>query len=239
MWNSRLKDIVRRVANAAGYEVRRIQKPLFPMFPIKIDLPALLPEHVADAALYADRNEALAGLPRNGVVAELGVAFGDFSETMIHHLKPLRFDAFDIFRGHESETFWDRPTAECFGELSHRQFYERRFAKEIATNRLCVYEGDSATELGKQPDATYDVIYIDSDHSFAGVVRDANVATRKVKPDGILVFNDYIMFDYHYGVPYGVAPVVHDLCVNHGWQVAYIALQRDLFFDIALRRKRQ
>ena len=172
MRNSQLKDIVRRVANAAGYEVRRIQKPLFP---IKIDLPALLPEHVADAALYADRNEALAGLPRNGVVAELGVAFGDFSETMIHHLKPLRFDDFDIFRGQESETFWDQPTAECFGELSHRQFYERRFAKEISANRLCVYEGDSATELGKQPDATYDVIYIDSDHSFAGVVRDAKL----------------------------------------------------------------
>jgi hypothetical protein len=47
------------------------------------------------------------------------------------------------------------------------------------------------------------------------------------------------MFDYHYGIPYGVAPVVHDLCVNHGWQVVYLAMQRDLFFDIALRRKRQ
>ena len=27
--------------------------------------------------------------------------------------------------------------------------------------------------------------------------------------------------------------------VNHGWQVAYLAMQRHLFFDIALRQKRQ
>lgn len=45
-----------------------------------------------------------------------------------------------------------------------------------------------------QPDRS--TIYIDADHSYEGVKKDISVACRKVKHDGILIFNDYIYWSY-------------------------------------------
>jgi Methyltransferase domain len=228
-----LRRAVRRAANTMGFDICRISKPLFP---VRMAIPPLLQEHVDGAVLYAERTKALEALPRGGVVAEIGVGLGDFSEAMLAHLAPRRFDAFDLFKWHETESFWGRSSADWFGGLSHRAQYERRFAEEIAAGKLHIHEGNSSLEMDKQPDSTYDVIYIDGDHSYEGVMRDAEASVRKLKSNGILIFNDYIIFDHVLGVPYGVVPVVHEFCVNRGWQVIFFALQNHLFCDIALRR---
>jgi Methyltransferase domain len=229
-----LRRAIRRAANTVGFDIHRTSKPLFP---VQMAVPPLLQEHLDGAVLYADRTKALEAVPRGGVVAEIGVALGDFSEAMLAHLAPRRFDAFDLFKMHEAESFWGRSSVNWFGGLSHRAHYERRFADEIAAGKLHIHEGDSSLEMEKQPDSTYDVIYIDGDHSYEGVIRDANVSARKLKSNGTLIFNDYIIFDHVLGVPYGVVPVVHEFCVNCGWQVLFLALQNHLFCDIALRRK--
>ena len=199
-------------------------------------IPELSAHHVADAKLYANRMDALDFLPRGGVVAELGVAQGDFSQAMLDRLAPARFDAYDIFRMHEVDAFWGRPTRELLGGHVHEDFYRRRFAPLIETGRVRVFEGDSAEQLSHRPDDLYDVIYIDADHTGESVRRDAEVAARKLKADGILVFNDYILVDHILGTPYGIVPVVNDFCVNRGWRVVYYALNPQLFCDIAITR---
>jgi len=229
-----VKSAVRRAVNTMGFDIRRISTA---SFPIRIDVPPLLQEHVDGAALYANRVSALEALPRGGVVAEIGVALGDFSQTILDRLAPRLFDAFDLFKLHEVKSFWGRSSADHFGGLSHRTHYERRFADEIAAGKLRIHEGDSSFEMGRQPDSTYDVIYVDGDHAYDGVMRDAAVSARKLKANGVLIFNDYIMFDHIVGVPYGVVPIVNDYCVNHGWQVLFFALHNQLFCDIALRRR--
>lgn len=85
-------------------------------------------------------------------MAEIGVAAGDFSAAMLACLGPRRFDAFDLFRVHEADRFMGRSPLEWFGGLSHRTYYERRFATEIATGILHLHEGDSSREMDKQPD---------------------------------------------------------------------------------------
>lgn len=205
--------------------------------PEPYDVVALSSEHVAGAALFADRVDALDVVPSGGRVAEIGVAFGDFTEVMLRRLEPRSFDAFDLFDLHEIDELWGRPMAEWLEGRSHRAHYEARFADAIAAGTFHVHEGDSATEMAVQPDESYDLIYVDGDHHLDGVRRDAEVAVRKVAADGILVFNDYVMADHLVGDRYGVVPVVNDLCVNHGWGVIAFALQRDLFCDIALRRR--
>jgi hypothetical protein len=240
-----LRNAVRRAVNRLGYDVHRISKPEFRwvseielrMGTVTMAIPPLLQEHVDGAVLYADRVRALEALPRGGVVAEIGVALGDFSQAMLTYLAPCRFDAFDLFQLHEAQSLWGRSSAEWFGGLSHRTQYEHRFADEIAAGKLRIHEGDSSREMDKQPDSSYDVIYIDGDHSYEAARRDAEVSARKLKADGILIFNDYIIFDYLGGVPYGVVPVVHEFCVSRGWRVSFFALANNLYCDIALRRQ--
>lgn len=197
---------------------------------------ALQPTHVEGARLFADRDSALCALPRGGVVAELGVAFGDFSARMLDALEPRRFDAFDLFGLHHEKQVMGRSSAEIFGDLSHRAFYEHRFSEAIARDQVRVIEGDSSEQLSLQPDESYDVIYIDGPHTYDEVLMDAEVASKKIKPTGYLVFNDYIMYDYSLNAPYGIGHVVNDFCVNRGWRIFYMALHAGMFCDVALIR---
>lgn len=199
---------------------------------------ALTHEHVDGARLHANRGYMIASLApilRGGKVAEVGVAHGDFSAWIMALLEPSQFHAFDMFRIHEWPTLWGKPTAELLGGRTHRAFYEHRFADEIAASRVRIFEGDSSVCLGEQPDASYDLIYIDGAHDLEGVQRDAEAAVRKIKPDGVLVFNDYIAFDHVSNTKYGVVDVVNDLCVNGGWRMTDLALHPDMFCDVALR----
>lgn len=204
----------------------------------QLGFPALTQHEVAGAALFADREAALEMIPPGGRIAEIGVALGDYSKVMLDKLRPSRFDAFDLFRLHEVEKFWGKSSFEWFSGRTHKEYYAQQFRTAIEAGVMQIHEGDSSRLLAGMPDASYDMIYIDGDHSYEGVLRDAQVAARKLAPGGFLVFNDYVMTDHVTGAPYGVVPVVNELCANHGFAVAYFALQRDLFCDIALHRKR-
>jgi len=74
------KNAIHRAINAVGYDVCRLSSKVMPPF-VKLEEMAtpLRQEHVDGAILYADRMQALDALPRGGVVAEIGVAAGDFS----------------------------------------------------------------------------------------------------------------------------------------------------------------
>jgi hypothetical protein len=200
------------------------------------DYPALESRHLADARLYAERKEMLAACThaRGGVIAEVGVAHGEFSQHILDALAPRRFHAIDIFRMHHEPSHWGIPSEVMFKGMTHRAFYEDRFARHggvVVTHECFSHEG-----LALLDDASLDLIYLDADHGYEAVRRDAQVALAKIKPDGTLIFNDYTMFDPFQNSAYGVVQVVNELVVNGGWFVTGFALQRHMFCDIALRK---
>jgi hypothetical protein len=176
-------------------------------------------------------------LPKQAVIAEVGVAFGDFSAVLIEALKPSLFAAFDIFEIHKNETVWGKPIDEYLLGMNHHDFYKSRLAEYSNRCRVEINVGDSSMHLQTYPDLHFDLIYIDGDHEFTGVKKDAEASIRKIKGGGILVFNDYIMMDHNFNSRYGVVPVVNDLCVNHGWEMIGFAFQREMFCDVAIRRR--
>ncbi len=198
--------------------------------------PLIAPDQVASARLYANRAEMVLALqkrlPKNPVICEVGVALGDFSEFLLSVLHPRDFIGMDLFGLHELEILWGRPTSEIFGGKTHAEYFRERFA----AHPVRVFEGDSAAALASLPDASIDLIYIDGDHSYDGVKRDTAQAIKKVKPDGLLIFNDYIMYDHLQGGEYGVVPAVNELINESDWRVVGFALQHSMFCDIALQR---
>jgi hypothetical protein len=201
------------------------------------DFPALAAEHFNDARLYADRRDLVQGLgiATGGVAAEVGVAQGDFSQELLRILQPSVFVAIDVFTMHEQPMHWGRSSQEIFEGLSHADYYARRFA--AFGDVVQVREGRSDEVLETFPDHYFDLIYLDADHRFESIEKDASIATRKIKPSGTLVFNDYVMYDHLLNEPYGIVPVVNRLVVEGGWEVVGFALQQHMFCDIAVRRK--
>lgn len=203
-------------------------------------VPLIQAHHVDGAKLYASRHDLIADLPRPlACIAEVGVAFGNFSQFLIETLCPERFVAFDLFRFHEMESAWGTPTSETLRGMTHLEFYRDRFA--TYAERVVCEEGDSAETLAAYPDNHFDMIYIDGDHTYEQVKADADNAKRKLKPDGLLIFNDYIIHDYTHDAPwpqgeYGIVPVVNEIVVNEDWRVFGFALNRYLFCDIGICR---
>lgn len=62
------------------------------------------------------------------------------------------------------------------------------------------------------------------------------MALRKIKLDGIVVFNDYILWSHEEMVPYGVVAAVNEICIEHNLAWVYFALNDSMYCDVALRR---
>jgi hypothetical protein len=84
-------------------------------------------------------------------------------------------------------------------------------------------------------DASFDWIYIDADHSYAGVQRAAAVAAEKVRPGGFLVFNDFARADPYLGA-YGVHRPVVEFAVERKWPLVWLAYEANALYDVALKR---
>lgn len=199
------------------------------------NFPALNNAHIEGAKLFATRADMVVslGVPEGGVIAELGVANGDFSEYILHALKPEKFVAIDLFDMHETPVIWGRQATELFQNMSQLDFYRRRFSRYL--DHLVTDVGPSYDVLEKYPDRSFDMIYVDAGHDYASVKRDGDVSARKIKPEGVIVFNDYVLYDPFAEGPYGVVQAVNELVASGKWRVAGFALEKNLFCDIAIK----
>lgn len=176
--------------------------------------PSLPQELLGGCQLLADRHTLLERLPKQAVCAELGTQEGRFASAIVRTTQPCEFHVVDL----------DLSQLEC------RDFL-------LADPAVSLHEMDSAACLKQFPDHYFDWIYIDADHRYQAVRRDADVALHKIKPDGMLVFNDYIFWSHEEMVPYGVVAVVNEICIQHGLVWAYFALSDSMYCDVALRRR--
>jgi hypothetical protein len=64
-----------------------------------------------------------------------------------------------------------------------------------AEHKATTIEGFSQVELRKLPRNTFDIIYIDGDHTARGVLADAVLSFQLLKTDGMLIFDDYRWYE--------------------------------------------
>jgi Methyltransferase domain len=200
------------------------------------DYPALEPKHLDNPRLFANREDLISSMrfAEGGVIAEIGVAHGEFSEYLLNQLEPKKFVAFDVFNLHEWDTFLHIPTKILFNNMTHLDYYKQKFADRGA--QVVIEVGRSNLNLAKYPDKSFDLIYVDADHSYESVKQDADLAKAKLADNGVIVFNDYTYFDFLMGVRYGVVRAVNELIIYDDWRVCGFALSRTMYCDIAIRR---
>ncbi len=171
--------------------------------------------HTRNCRVFPHRLAMVDHLPKGAVIAEIGTETGRFSAQILERAKPREFHLVD---------------------LSFREFEREPMRAAIENGVARFHETDSVAFLSACAPATFDWIYIDADHFYNGVKRDIRVAIDKVKPDGLLVFNDYTLWSSLESFGYGIPAAVHELAIEHGWELAYLALEPQGYYDVALRR---
>ncbi len=173
------------------------------------------PELLEGCQVLADRLDIMRRLPQNGVFAEVGTLFGDFIVDVIDIQRPSEVHLFDqSFVPLRQE---NRDRLETYGKVSY-------------------HTGDSSRLLAEFPDATFDIVYLDADHSFGGVWKDLVQGLRVLKPDGRLVCNDYTNWDQIQCIPYGVYSAVNQFANEQNLRFEYLALNPYGFHDVCLCR---
>jgi hypothetical protein len=76
---------------------------------------------------------------------------------------------------------------------------------------------------------------VDAAHDYDSVRRDLAAVLPKLKPDGWIVGDDYVMWAGQMG-RYGVVEGVNEFCLAHGFELVHLVLQRHMHLKYALRR---
>ncbi|NBC02236.1 MAG: hypothetical protein GVY20_00880 [Bacteroidetes bacterium] len=174
-------------------------------------------KHIKNCSLVEDRIKMLEKIPKGGVCAEVGILKGDYSRYILDIVKPQKLHLIDI----DSKSI---------------KIARKRFEDEIEQNLVEVHREDSSTFLSSVPDATFDWIYIDGDHSYEGVKRDLEAAHSKIKPDGLISLNDYIFFGSSDLTKYGIIEATNEFCIEYDYELVHFALHGRMYNDVTIRR---
>jgi SAM-dependent methyltransferase len=103
-------------------------------------------------------------------------------------------------------------------------------------SNFTMHQGLSGAVLDSFPDEMFDLIYIDADHGYPAVCNDIEHALAKLKPGGLLAFNDFARIGrVGFGV-FGVHQAVCEFAVRSGWPFVYFCLNAQALYDVVLRK---
>jgi predicted O-methyltransferase YrrM len=116
---------------------------------------------------------------------QIGAYTGDASQWMLDNIltdSSSWLTDIDTWSGSEEEAH------KQFDWCALENFYDERMSKY---SNLCKIKANSKDFLESAEKNHYDFIYIDGDHTAAGVYKDAALSWDSLKPYGIMAFDDY------------------------------------------------
>jgi predicted O-methyltransferase YrrM len=142
-----------------------------------------------ESAMTDAEAEKLQELARNGVVLEIGAWYGFSTIVMARVAKMVH-----SVDWHLGDSFTGHPDGGTF-----QQFRENLERHKVAS-RVVIHLGDSGYILPMLRPRSFDLVFVDGQHSHAAVRYDGVEARQLVKLGGIVAFHDYGRFGVKYGV---------------------------------------
>lgn len=185
---------------------------------------------------FDTRDDLLRHIPPGGDCCEVGVFAAEFAEKIAQICRPRRLILVDMFA---DQTFSCDVDGKNPTVASRDYMIEAALAVSRRHEGVEVYAGLSCDVLGGMPDDSLDFIYIDADHSYAGVSADLAQAWRIVRPGGFICGHDYTLNPARVGDAshyenFGVRRAVDEFLVAHGLSLYGVAM--DGYTSFAVRK---
>jgi hypothetical protein len=173
----------------------------------------------------------------NPKILEIGVFKGNFLDYLVTNCNGGSVDAVDLFDGICYSGDVDGNNVESYDigksylELSYKY-------KDNANVKL--YKSNSITFLENQKENTYDIIYIDGDHSYDGVKNDLINAYSAIKNGGYIMGHDYQMnmMKAKNFYDFGVKKAVDEFCINYNQSIVSKAIDGCVSFCIYINKNK-
>jgi hypothetical protein len=229
---SAITNLIRRVAPAppGGCDTSA---------PMKIEPVLPLPNRLLQKArIVSSREDILKELPKELTICEVGTAYGDFAQKILDICRPSKLIVIDTFIFHSGAEPWG-PAMGRESRLrgaSHMEYFQRRFESQIGSGLMRVMPGHSPEMLPMIPDQSVDVFYVDAAHEYQSVRSDLSIIKRKIRRDGWIILNDYVLFDVLNKIPYGVIQATNEFMLEEEWEMYFFAFQGYMFCDVAIKK---
>ncbi len=155
-------------------------------------------------------------------MAELGVAFGEFSEQLLKICSPKKLYLIDC---------WN---SERFG--AGAALVRQKFKREIEEGCVEIMQEYSIEGLEKFMDDELDLAYIDTVHDYEMTKKELELCERKVKTGGYICGHDYAKFNVYSRYDYGVYDAVNEFAVNRGYEFIYLTMEKHGLQSFCIRK---
>lgn len=184
--------------------------------------------HIRGLRVVPARRDLLELLPKGAVMAEVGVAFGDFSREILDVCAPRKLYLIDL---------WD-PDEPRYG-VAAMESTRRVAARELESGVAELKRGFSWDAIATLPDASLDWVYLDAAHDFDSVRKDLEAVLPKMREGGIISGHDYTRWSSAGVHRFGVVEAVNGFCLREGWEMVYLTNESDRHVSYAIRAMRQ
>lgn len=165
----------------------------------------LEPKHVEGCKAILDRHLLLEQMPKNAVVAEIGVDRGRFAERIYEVTQPKQLHLIDLF------------------QFEYQITDVNTLFENNADVKMHQIKSADAGQLFE--DEYFDWIYIDTDHTYETTKAELNAFADKIKPGGLISGHDYFQVGISNGFSYGVMSAVHEFVVINDWRLYAVTLE--------------
>ncbi|MDT8857568.1 class I SAM-dependent methyltransferase [Paracoccaceae bacterium Fryx2] len=135
------------------------------------------------------RGKLLESLPKGGVVAEIGVWEGNFSQRILEICQPAELHLIDPWM------YMPEFGNTGFGRKKNEHLMEEKYQAVVALFAgnpvVKIHRATSADAMNALPDGSLDWVYIDGNHNDPFISDDIALCLKKVKPNGIIAGDDF------------------------------------------------
>lgn len=140
-----------------------------------------------------ERSSVMMQVRKSGTGAEIGVHEGRFSQKILQIAQPKKLYLIDpwIYRADMDESLYGGPKMSQAQMDQRHDRVCRRLAGPVARGRVEILRMESQAALAQVADDSLDFAYIGGDHAYAAVQADLQGWLTKLKPEGLLIADDY------------------------------------------------
>lgn len=177
--------------------------------------------HTENCIVLPDRNAMLDRMAKDCVIAEIGVAFGDFSKEILKICRPKKLHLVDAW---ETDRY-----------ILGLKAIQKDLAPQIDQGLIDIHQGRSSDILTTFEDDLFDWVYIDTNHTYQTTLHELLLSARKVAKGGRIAGHDFCTGNVITPVPYGVVEAVTKFCSDHNWQFEFLTVESHGHFSFCLK----